>query len=126
MDTAGQEGNLTNLDMIISQASGFLLVFDITRMQSYVEVQRFYDRILHVKNVSNPPIVLVGNKLDVAGKREVSFDEGMALARKWTCKFWEVSAKTKNNLETAFYECARLIRMQETGRYGTQKCCILL
>lgn len=126
VDTAGQEGNLTNLDILISQASGFLLVFDITRMQSYIELQKFYDRVLHVKNATNVPIVLVGNKLDVAGKREVSVDEGMALARKWSCKFWEVSAKLKNNLETAFYECARLVRVQETGRYGSEKCCILL
>ena len=126
IDTAGQEGNLTNLSMLINQASGFLLVYDIVRMHSYIELQKFYDRILDIKNTNNPPIVLVGNKLDIAGKREVSVDEGMSLARKWKCKFWEVSAKTKNNLETAFYECARLIRQNEIGRYEVKTCCLLL
>ena len=125
IDTAGQEGNLTNLDILIGQASGFLVIYDITRMQSFKEAQKFYDRILYIKNVTSAPIVLVGNKFDVAFKREVTFEEGLGLARKWGCKFWEVSAKTKNNLETAFYECARLIRQQE-GRYSGQKCCFLL
>ena len=45
--------------------------------------------------------------------REVSFDEGMALTLKLICKFWEVSEKPKNNLKAAFYEGAKLIRMQE-------------
>jgi small GTP-binding protein len=126
IDTAGQEGNLTNLDMLMSQGSGFLLVYDITRKDSYAEVQVFYDRILNIKNVSNPPIILVGNKLDMAVKRTISFDEGMSLGRKWNCKFYEVSAKTKTNLETSFYECARLIKQQETGKHGPKKCCFIL
>ena len=82
VDTAGQEENLTNLDMLINQSSGFLLVYDITRMHSYIELQKFYDRILNIKHIIDPPIVIVGNKLDMAAKREVSVDEGINLSRR--------------------------------------------
>jgi GTPase KRas len=126
IDTAGQEGNLTNLTQIFNQSNGFVLVYDITRTHSFNELQGFYDRILNVKHMKNPAIVIVGNKCDIAEKREVSFQEGMAMGRKWNRKFWEVSAKTKDNLDTAFYECARLVRQSETGRYGNEKCCCLL
>lgn len=124
IDTAGQEGNLTNLDQLIGQSNGFVLVFDITRKQSFEEVQVFYDRVLNIKHLKRPAIVLVGNKSDRGDRRDVGFEQGMALARKWNCKFWEVSAKTKTNIDTAFYECARIMRNGHDG--NNERCCLLL
>ena len=72
IDTAGQEGNLTNLNALIKQANGFLLVYDITRRDSFVEANEFRDRILNVKNCSVVPLVLVGNKLDKQDRREIT------------------------------------------------------
>lgn len=127
IDTAGQEGNLTNLDELIRQASGFIMVYDITQRQSFEELQKFYDRVLHVKNKSHLPMVLVGNKCDVGEQRKITQEQGIALGQKWDCKFWEVSAKTKNNLETAFYECARIIGQTSNDAISNKKCsCALL
>jgi len=125
IDTAGQEGNLTNLDQLIGQSNGFVLVYDITSKQSYEEVQTFCDRVLNIKHNRRPAIVLVGNKSDRGDRREIGFDQGMSLGRKWNCKFWEVSAKTKINIETAFYECARIMRDNDRG-VNNEKCCLLL
>ena len=74
IDTAGQEGNLTNLNALIKQANGYLLVYDITRKDSFLEAKEFRNRILNVKNCSVVPLVLVGNKLDREERREISFD----------------------------------------------------
>ena len=72
IDTAGQEGNLTNLNALIKQANGYLLVYDITRRDSFLEAKEFRDRILNVKNCNFVPLVLVGNKLDKSERREIT------------------------------------------------------
>lgn len=125
IDTAGQEGNLTNLNSLIRQAQGYLLVYDITRIDSFKEAKEFRDRILNVKNCSHVPLVLIGNKLDKGEKRMVLYDQAEKQANEWKCKFLEVSAKTKNNLETAFLECARMIRQEiYLNRKGGKSCCV--
>jgi GTPase KRas protein len=46
--------------------------------------------------------ILIGNMCDKTYKREVSKDEGMALARSLGCFFLETSAKTAQNVELVF------------------------
>jgi GTPase KRas len=124
IDTAGQEGNLTNLNALIKQANGYLLVYDITRKDSFNEAKEFRDRILNVKNCSVVPLVLVGNKLDKEDRREIEYELAQKQAVEWNCKFWEVSAKTKSNLESAFIECARMIKQEiMKSRQGNSVCC---
>lgn len=124
IDTAGQEGNLTNLNALIKQANGYLLVYDITRRDSFNEAKDFRNRILNVKDCSIVPLVLVGNKLDKQDRREVNYETAQKQAAEWNCRFWEVSAKTKNNLESAFVECARLIKQELVrSRQGSSACC---
>jgi len=70
------------------------------------------------------PIMLVGNKSDRVTEREVSTQEGHALARELGCEFVEASAKNSVNVERAFYDVVRLLRRlrhpmnQPGGRSG--------
>ena len=59
--------------------------------------------------------MLVGNKADRSTEREVSAQEGRALANELGCLFTETSAKTCQNVELAFYEVVRQIRRQREG-----------
>ena len=68
-------------------------------------------QILRVKDVEKVPMVLVGNKCDLADQRVITTDQGEALASKFSCKFLEVSAKTKVNVEQIFYDLVRQIRL---------------
>jgi len=52
----------------------------------------------------------VGNKCDLDHEREVSVEEGQNLARQFGCKFIETSAKSRKNVEQAFYDIVREIR----------------
>ena len=56
--------------------------------------------------------MLVGNKSDRVSDREVSTQEGHALARELGCEFVEASAKNCINVEKAFYDVVRILRRQ--------------
>jgi GTPase KRas protein len=51
--------------------------------------------------------MLVGNKCDKTYEREVSREEGAALARQFGCEFLETSAKTAQNVEQIFKNLVR-------------------
>lgn len=45
------------------------------------------------------PLILVGSKADLESDREVSKEDGKALADKFGCPFFETSAKTRVNVD---------------------------
>ena len=53
--------------------------------------------------------VLIGNKADMAEKREVSFEEGQELANFFGIPFLETSAKDTTNINETFLTMARSI-----------------
>lgn len=58
----------------------------------------------------DPIFMLVGNKCDKTYEREVSKEEGAALARQFGCEFMETSAKTAHNVEHLFTSLVRALR----------------
>jgi GTPase KRas len=62
--------------------------------------------------------MLVGNKCDKAYEREVSREEGAALARQFGCEFMETSAKTAQNVERLFMNLVRALRQTKTVEAG--------
>ena len=56
--------------------------------------------------------MLVGNKCDRVTEREVSTQEGQALAKDLGCDFVEASAKNCVNVEKAFFDVVRQLRRQ--------------
>ncbi|SCZ92556.1 BZ3500_MvSof-1268-A1-R1_Chr5-2g07974 [Microbotryum saponariae] len=97
------------------EGEGFVLVYSITARATFERIERFRHQITRVKDSETIPIVLVGNKADRANEREVGRDEGQALAKKLGCEFVETSAKTRLNLELAYYTVVRMIRAQREG-----------
>ncbi|KAJ2034035.1 RAS2 protein, partial [Coemansia sp. S2] len=91
LDTAGQEEYTALRDQWIRDGEGFLLVYSITSRSTFERVERFRDQIIRVKDQDNVPMMLVGNKCDKAQEREVSFQEGQAMARRLGCDFVESS-----------------------------------
>ncbi|KIV87811.1 Ras-like protein [Exophiala sideris] len=110
LDTAGQEEYSAMREQYMRTGEGFLLVYSITSRQSFEEIMTFQKQILRVKDKDYFPIILVGNKCDLEGERAVTKEEGAQLAREFGCSFIETSAKSRINVENAFYELVREIR----------------
>ena len=157
LDTAGQEEYTALRDQWIRDGEGFVLVYSIASRASFSRIRKFHHQIQRVKEsssagsptgvayLSSPvaqsssfgggqaPVMLVGNKSDRVTEREVSTQEGSALAKDMGCEFVEASAKNCINVERAFYDVVRSLRRQRqeapivrrgtlhhhTGRDGT-------
>jgi len=112
LDTAGQEEFSSMQDQWMRDGKGFLLVYSIAERESYNHTETLRDKIFRSKDTDVVPIVLVGNKCDLAreGRRQVQKEEAEARAREWGCPFWEASAKEKLNNEVCFFDLVRQIR----------------
>ncbi|KKY36867.1 putative ras-like protein [Diaporthe ampelina] len=121
LDTAGQEEYSAMREQYMRTGEGFLLVYSITSRQSFEEITTFQQQILRVKDKDYFPMVVVGNKCDLEGEREVTRQEGENLARSFGCKFIETSAKSRINVDKAFYDIVREIRRfnREMQGYST-------
>ncbi|KAK6465428.1 ras family-domain-containing protein [Scheffersomyces coipomensis] len=113
LDTAGQEEYSNMRESYMRTGQGFLLVYSINSRNSLEELQSFYEQICRVKDSENVPVIVVGNKCDLEIERQVSYDEGLNLAKSFNCQFLETSAKQRINVEEAFYSLVRKIRDQE-------------
>lgn len=110
LDTAGQEEFTALRDQWIRDCEGFVIIYSITSRGSFEQVMVFKDQVIRVKDADKLPIMLVGNKCDLEDQRQVSTQEGQELAKKMGCQFKEASAKTRVNVEEAFYDLVREIR----------------
>jgi Ras-related protein Rab-2A len=106
-DTAGQESFRSITRSYYRGASGALLVYDISRRDTFNHVTRWLEEA-RANASANLVIMLIGNKCDLE-RREVSYEEGDKFARENGLIFRETSAKTAQNVEEAFIQTARKI-----------------
>ncbi|CAI4733851.1 BAQ_1a_G0045740.mRNA.1.CDS.1 [Saccharomyces cerevisiae] len=117
LDTAGQEEYSAMREQYMRNGEGFLLVYSITSKSSLDELMTYYQQILRVKDTDYVPIVVVGNKSDLENEKQVSYQDGLNMAKQMNAPFLETSAKQAINVEEAFYTLARLVR-DEGGKYN--------
>lgn len=104
-DTAGQESFRSITRSYYRGAAGALLVYDITRRDTFKHLSRWLDEARQ-HSQSNMVIMLIGNKNDLEHRRAVSTEEGKAFADEHGLIFMETSAKTAFNVEQAFINTA--------------------
>ena len=107
-DTAGQE-------LFRSVTRGYYrgsmvayLVFDLTQQATFDSLERW---IVDVKEVAMPNLitVLIGNKSDLAENRQVKPEEIDAFAKGHNMEYFEVSAKTGDNVVEAITSCLQIL-----------------
>ena len=107
-DTAGQESFRSITRSYYRDAAGALLVYDITRRESFNHLNRWLEEARQNGN-PNMTIMLIGNKSDLEHRRAVSAKEGEAFAQENGLVFLETSAKSAANVEMAFIKTAEHI-----------------
>ena len=99
-DTSGEEQFRSIINMYFINTIGILLIFDISNINTFNNIQsRIYD-INKNNNPRNPIIILVGNKNDKL--REVNFEQAQKFALDNSLIYIETSAKTGFNINKIF------------------------
>jgi len=115
-DTAGQDRFRSIIRSYYRGAAGALLVYDITRRDSFEHVSQW---LQEARANADPELVitLVGNKCDKVAERQVSYEEGHAFAHRYGLYFLETSAVSGHMVDEAFTVTAKLVyqkNMQST------------
>ncbi|KAF9405512.1 GTP-binding protein [Podila epigama] len=102
IDTAGQDEFSIFNGRHALDIHGYILVYSVTSKLSFDMIKIIRDKILNFTGTDWVPIVIVGNKSDLHGQRQISTEEGEELAALWNCQFCETSAKHNENIGRVF------------------------
>lgn len=136
LDTAGSEQFAAIRDLYIKESDGFILVYSITSVSSFNQLNDLIDSIIDIKKTNKIlinderhklPCVIVGNKIDL--NRVVSEKIVSNLAKKYEIKYTEISAKTSLRVNEIFISILEQINdncnICKTHKKSTKKCIIL-
>lgn len=114
LDTAGVAQFTAMRELYIKNGQGFLLVYSVTDKKSLQELLSIREQIIRIKGTSNIPMVLVGNKCDLAEERELEPEDGIDVSKQWNkVPFYETSAMYRMNVDDAFVDVVRQIIRKE-------------
>jgi GTPase KRas protein len=129
LDTAGQDEYSAMRDQYYHAGEGFVLVYSIADLETFLEIESFVEKIYMCKDNKNIPFVLCGNKSDIGYQRQVNTIEGLTLAKKLKCPFIECSAKTRYNIDEVWYgiikEVVKKRNIKPNIKKKTENCLIL-
>ena len=101
-DSAGLERYRALIPSYVRGASIIFIIYDISTKETFDNLNTWINFIKQV-NTDNSMIVLCGNKTDL--QRKVTTQEGKNLANKEQMMFFEVSAKSGENINKMMYSC---------------------
>ncbi|XP_022306769.1 ras-related protein Rab-27B-like isoform X1 [Crassostrea virginica] len=97
-DTAGQERFRSLTTAFFRDAMGFILLFDLTNEQSFLNIRNWLTQLQTHAYCENPDIILCGNKADLEDQRKVSEERAREIAEKHGLPYFETSAATGQNV----------------------------
>lgn len=86
-----------------------IVVYDVTSRESFDGTDKWIEDVRTERSGDDVIIVLVGNKTDLADKRQISFEQGEAKAKQYGVLFYETSAKAGYNIKALFKQIAGML-----------------
>ncbi|GIY04686.1 ras-related protein Rab-27A [Caerostris extrusa] len=111
-DTAGQERFRSLTTAFFRDAMGFILVFDLTSEQSFLNIRNWLEQLKTHAYCDNPDIVLCGNKADLEDSRFEKEEKIREEAEKYGLTYFETSAVTGQNVNKVFDTLLDLVMMR--------------
>ena len=99
-DTAGQEKYRGLIPTYARNAVLAFIIYDISSKQSFENLTGWID---YLNSIEKMPMIICGNKIDLVVDRQVTKEEGEKFAKKNNLVFFEVSAKTNENMNYMLY-----------------------
>ena len=106
-DLAGEERFKFVLPTFCKGAQGALVVFDLSRRRSYINVTSYIELLWNI--TGQIPAIMIGNKSDLAEQRAVAADEAKQYSSLCTMSYYETSARDNINIYNIFEELAELM-----------------
>jgi len=107
-DFGGEERFRFLLSQYCKGANGAFFLFDITNQISLDHLPDWTQIVR--ENAGDIPIMLIGSKLDLDEYRAVSKENGILATKKYNlASFIELSSKTGENVEKAFYDMTEIL-----------------
>uniref|UniRef100_A0A8C8EY68 RAB6A, member RAS oncogene family n=1 Tax=Oncorhynchus tshawytscha TaxID=74940 RepID=A0A8C8EY68_ONCTS len=123
-DTAGQERFRSLIPSYIRDSAAAVVVYDITNVNSFQQTTKWIDDV-RTERGSDVIIMLVGNKTDLADKRQVAIEEGERKAKELNVMFIETSAKAGYNVKQLFRRVAAALPGMESTQDKSREDSIL-
>lgn len=101
-------------ELNIRTGRGFVLVFALNSVSSFDETVELYKQIVKIRGDNKVPIVLVGNKSDLARTIDKETISKRKLIEMNDIPYIETSAKLDRNIKTVFQELLMLAVEQES------------
>jgi len=118
-DTAGQERFRSLIPSYIRDSHVAVIVFDITSRESFESTSKWIQDV-RAQRGNDVVLVLVGNKTDLADKREVTAAEIEERANKEEIMFIETSAKDGFNVKLLFRRLATALPSLESSTAASE------
>lgn len=77
-------------NLSLQRGDAFILVYDVTNAETFEEVRRIRDDIHKVRQTNTVPIVVVGNKIDLADTETREVSSALNTVRLYLLYFWFV------------------------------------
>jgi len=110
LDTAGTESFSAMRDLYVKNAHGVMLVYSINDRNTFNSIHDHHELVLRIKDVNSVPCVVVGIALNTESlsERQVSYDDGVQLAKSINASFFEVNIRQKVNIRECFVHLAHV------------------
>lgn len=111
-DTAGQERFRSLIPSYIRDSSVAVIVYDLSSKQSFENTKKWLSDVRSERG-HDVVVIIVGNKTDLSDARQVTIEEGEALAKELGALFIETSAKVGYNVSALFRKVATTLPNEE-------------
>ena len=121
LDTAGQEKFKSISESYYKKADCCLLVYDISKRESFEQCVNYYNKNIKDKCKINIPVILLGNKTDLEHLRKVSSEEGANFSQHNNYLFMETSCLNNTNVADAFETLIEITNIESKKNKDSRK-----